>query len=191
MKTVENLMDIIKIYRKAELAKKFGRAPSAITYWQKHGVPDSIFKLAEEIVAKEMLLINRDDIILIPPYNNGKKHLNNPSAFLYFKKEWVRNALGVIEDNLKVITVVGDSMEPKLHDGDIAILNISHKTIVDNAIYALEFNGSLLVKRVQKFISGAINILSDNSKYMPESLSSEQANNIKVVGRVIWVGSKI
>jgi hypothetical protein len=194
MKTVENLMGILKIYRKAELAKKIGRAPSAVTYWQKHGVPDSIFKLAEEIVAKELSPINRDDIVRLPSCDYAKKHknlLDDPLAFLYFRKEWIRNTLGVIEDHLTVINIVGDSMEPRLCDGDIAILNISSNTIVDNAIYALELNGNFVVKRVQKFISGAINILSDNTKYMPEFLSPEQTNNINVVGRVIWVGGKV
>ncbi len=194
MKNVEELMELLKIYGKTELAKKFGKAPSAVTYWINNGVPDSIWKMAEEIAN-----MASSEFVLVPRYNvegsaGGGALVDQEEVleYLSFRKEWIKNSLRIGESCLAVISVKGDSMEPRLRDGDVVLLDMSAKTVEDNAIYALQFNGGLSIKRVQRFMSGALKIISDNKvHYGTEELTPEQAADVKVVGRVVWAGGKV
>ena len=112
--------------------------------------------------------------------------------YLHFRKEWIRNTLRIGERHLCVISVKGDSMEPRLRDGDVVLLDTSSQQVEDNAIYAIQVNGTLSIKRVQRYISGSMRIISDNSAhYGSEELTPEQAEHVKVVGRVVWAGGKI
>ena len=112
--------------------------------------------------------------------------------YLHFRKEWIRNTLRIGERNLCVISVKGDSMEPRLRDGDVVLLDTSSQQVEDNAIYAIQVNGTLSIKRVQRYISGSMRIISDNSAhYGSEELTPDQAEQVKVVGRVVWAGGKI
>ena len=45
--------------------------------------------------------------------------------YLTFRAEWVRNALGVALNQLALINVIGDSMEPSLSEGDVVLLDLS------------------------------------------------------------------
>lgn len=81
-------------------------------------------------------------------------------------------------------------MEPTLHPGDIILLDRSVEHIQNNAIYAIQVNGSLLVKRVQKRIDGSVVIKSDNTAYEAEIVSGDTADSLRVIGRVVWAGRR-
>lgn len=110
--------------------------------------------------------------------------------FIGFKEEWIRNSLGASARNLALITVKGDSMEPTLSDGDLVLVDTSAKDIEVNAIYVIQFWGSLLVKRIQRKIDGSVVIKSDNTVYEPEVVTGELVNQLNVVGRVVWYGRR-
>lgn len=193
MKTVDDLKKAFKIVGNTELALKFGKAPSAVTYWVKNGVPKNVLEIAERLLA-----LQNDEFVLVPRYNvegsaGGGALVESEDIleYLSFRKEWIKNTLRIGEHHLAVITVKGDSMEPRLRDGDVVLLDMSAKAVEDNAIYALQFNGGLSIKRVQRFMSGAIEIISDNKTYKPELLTPDQAGDVHVVGRVVWAGGKV
>lgn len=138
------------------------------------------------------------EFVLVPRYNvagsaGGGALVDQEEVleYLSFRKDWIKNSLRISENYLAVISVKGDSMEPRLHDGDVVLLDMETKSIQDNAIYALQFNGGLSIKRVQQFMSGQIEIISDNKTYKPELLSPDQAADLNVVGRVVWAGGKV
>jgi len=135
--------------------------------------------------------------ILIPRYNveasaGGGAVVSDEQVVdrLAFREEWVRHALGVKPQDLALVTTIGDSMEPTLHPGDVVMLDMSVTQIQNNALYALQVNGSLLVKRVQRMMDGRVIIRSDNDLYEPETISTDMADSIKVVGRIVWAGRK-
>lgn len=139
-----------------------------------------------------------NEFILVPRYNvagscGGGAIVDTEDVveYLSFRREWIKNSLRVGEKDLCVISVKGDSMEPRLKDGDVVLLDTSTKHIEDNAIYALQFNGGLSIKRVQRFMSGALEIISDNKLYKAEMIPPEQSGNVRVVGRVVWAGGKV
>lgn len=110
---------------------------------------------------------------------------------LYFKTEWVKNVLGIPRDFLALISVQGDSMEPTLSNGDLILVDTRASRVEDGAIYVVQYDDALLVKRLQKKYDGSVVIRSDNTLYEPEILHGEEAINLKIVGRVVWAGGVI
>jgi SOS-response transcriptional repressor LexA len=84
--------------------------------------------------------------------------------------------------NIDAINVLGDSMEPTLHDGDIIFINRTLKDISKSGIFAISTQIGLFVKRVLQKSDGSIDLISDNSMYSVETVHSE---NIEVIGKVV------
>lgn len=138
------------------------------------------------------------DFVLVPRYDvrasagHGEMvHSEQIVDHLAFRKSWVRSELGCTENDLALITVKGDSMEPTLSQNDLILIDMSKNLISDNAVYVLQYDGSLWVKRIQRKINGSVIIKSDNPEYEIEELDEEQARSLKVLGMVVWYGRKI
>ncbi|MCG3698847.1 helix-turn-helix domain-containing protein [Aliarcobacter butzleri] len=85
-------------------------------------------------------------------------------------------------NKVKGICVDGDSMEPTLRDGDYVLIdeNINFGT---NGIYAIQYGGQILIKRLQFKMDGTIIIISDNDKYDKEIFNpNENQLPFKVLG---------
>ena len=76
-------------------------------------------------------------------------------------------------NKIKGIQVDGDSMEPTLRDGDYVLIdeNINFGT---NGIYAIQYGGQILIKRLQFKMDGTILIISDNDKYDKEEFDPKE-----------------
>lgn len=76
-------------------------------------------------------------------------------------------------NKVKGIQVDGDSMEPTLNDGDYVLIdeNINFGT---NGIYAIQYGGQILIKRLQFKMDGTILIISDNNKYEKETFNPNE-----------------
>jgi phage repressor protein C with HTH and peptisase S24 domain len=111
--------------------------------------------------------------------------------YLSFRADWVRSALGVSVGDLALISVIGDSMEPSLSEGDVVLLDMTTRSVLDGSIYALQLNGGLLVKRIQRMLDGSLVVKSDNARYDTETVSEDKADRIKIIGRVVWVGRRL
>ena len=111
--------------------------------------------------------------------------------FVSFKEEWVKNFLRVPRENLALLSVKGDSMNPTLNDGDMILVDLRANRIDDSAIYVLEFDDALLVKRIQRKLDGSVVIKSDNSLYEPEVLQKDRAVELRITGRVVWSGRRM
>lgn len=76
-------------------------------------------------------------------------------------------------NKIKGIQVDGDSMEPTLRDGDYVLIdeNINFGT---NGIYAIQYGGQILIKRLQFKMDGTIIIISDNDKYDKEVFNPKE-----------------
>lgn len=139
-----------------------------------------------------------EDFVLVPRYEVSASagggalvHSEQIVDHLAFRSDWVRNALDVSVTALALISVKGDSMEPTLSNGDLILVDTSTRKVEDNAIYVLRYNGSLMVKRVQRRRDGSLLIKSDNQVYEPEEVSESEVNDLYVVGRVVWSGRRM
>jgi phage repressor protein C with HTH and peptisase S24 domain len=110
--------------------------------------------------------------------------------YVSFDTNWVRNFLGVPPQDLALIAVKGDNMEPSLSDGDLVLVDLRGKGVEDNGIYVLQFKDTLLVRRLHRKLDGSVLVKSDNTVYDTEFFSEDDAEALKVVGRVIWTGRK-
>lgn len=149
-------------------------------------------------VCAERAPYSLDDFVMVPRYDvHGSAghgvviHSEQIVDHLAFRAEWVRNALGVSQKDLALISVKGDSMEPTLSNEDLILIDMRKGRIEDNAIYVLQHNGDLLVKRIQRKLDGSVIVKSDNQRYEPEMLGPEAANRLIVVGRVVWSGRRM
>ena len=86
--------------------------------------------------------------------------------------------------HIKILKVVGDSMEPTISNNDFVWVDISCQTPTGDGIYLFCIGDMLVVKRVQiNPFDQSVQILSDNAKYQP--IRAENYQTVKTVGRVI------
>jgi len=88
----------------------------------------------------------------------------------------------------------GDSMEPRICDGDALLIDTSQTDIQDGKIYAVAWNDNeeLRVKRLYKLPGGGILIRSDNRDRYPEIIvPADQIDTVTVLGRVVLVSGEV
>lgn len=101
-----------------------------------------------------------------------------------FRRDWLKSK--GLADEMVLMDVVGNSMEPELKDGDTVLINESQKTILAGAVYAVGVDDTIMVKRLEKLPNKLV-LQSDNKNYDPIYLSGEEINSVVVIGKVIWV----
>jgi phage repressor protein C with HTH and peptisase S24 domain len=109
---------------------------------------------------------------------------------LAFKRDWLTQAMGCMPDKVCIIQVRGDSMAPTFNDTDLLLLDLRATSNRTEAVYVIQLQGSLLVKRLRFKINGAVDVISDNARYGIETLTNHEATQLTIVGRVVWHGAK-
>jgi len=149
-------------------------------------------------LAAELVTMGGDRWALLPVYNArasaGPGRAIDEETVLYriaFREEWVRSITPAPLDQLAVITVDGDSMEPTLRQGDTVLVDFGQtRPQRKDGIYVIRTDGGLQVKRLQvEIAAGRLAILSDNKQYEPQH--GVRPDDVAVVGRVIWLGRQI
>lgn len=88
-----------------------------------------------------------------------------------------------IPEHLIAVKVKGSSMEPALYEDDIVIINTADTNPVDGCVYAVNYEGEAVVKRMERD-AGQWWLASDNKdpKYGRKSC---RGNECLIVGRVV------
>ncbi len=138
------------------------------------------------------------DFILVPCYNisSGQDsiiHSEQIVDHLAFKATWVHRELGADPESLLLIHSMGDAMEPTIRSGDLLLIDRSKSKIKGDGIYLISQEGGLMVKRVEWLLGGSSAIIrGDNTAVSREqTLSSTEMEKLHILGRIVWVGSKI
>lgn len=218
-RVIDRVRVLFSLKNDAEVADALGMKPNAFANRKKSGsVPyeeiiaaaaskgislDAIFndEKSQNVVSENSSpykVTNYDDLVLVPRYevqasagNGSLVHSEQIVDYLAFKADWVRNTLGVAQKDLALISVKGDSMEPELANEDLILVDMRRNRIEDNAIYVLQFDGTLLVKRIQRRLDGSLHVMSDNPRYEAEVVSADRAADLHVLGRVVWSGRRM
>lgn len=103
-----------------------------------------------------------------------------------FSGRWLRS-MGLQPEHLSTIEVSGDSMEPSLRDGDEILVDRTLRALRDG-IHVVRLGDSLLVKRLDTSRPGMVILISDNPAYPPVPCA---AQDLEVIGRVVWKGGRI
>lgn len=78
-------------------------------------------------------------------------------------------------------------MEPLLRDGDEILVDRAPRAFRDG-VHVVRLGDTLMVKRVAQGSAGRFALLSQNLAYPPVEVSAEE---IEVIGRVVWKGGRI
>lgn len=114
---------------------------------------------------------------------NGGDEIMAPIAF---RKAWFRRH-GLTPESCCIVGVRGDSMEPKLFDGDLVLLDVRQADLVDRAIYGIvDLDGEARVKRIEA-IEGGYLLRSENPYFKTELRLGDDAKRLKFIGRVVTV----
>lgn len=108
---------------------------------------------------------------------------------LRFSKSTLRSA-NVQAENAACVKVSGNSMEPRLYDGDVVGVDLGSRSIVDGKTYAINHDGMLRVKRLYRMPKGGIRINSlNNDEHPDEVCDAEERKSVIILGKVFWSAS--
>nr|DAD63520.1 MAG TPA: Repressor protein CI [Caudoviricetes sp.] len=89
------------------------------------------------------------------------------------------------QENIKIIEVQGDSMEPTIQDGAFVVIDVT-KCDKTDGIYAILLDNNVLIKRLQFNLDGTIKIISDNGKYEAKIYNAKDDQVFfKILGRKV------
>lgn len=108
---------------------------------------------------------------------------------IFFQREWC-SSHGYRPEALFALHVLGQSMEPSLWDGDLVIINAAHSMPVDGEVFALNHEGTLLIRRMKRDAGQwlAVSDNPDQRRHSPKHCTPD----VKILGKVIFrQGTKI
>ena len=108
---------------------------------------------------------------------------DNITDYLSFQTKWL--AAKGSAASMVAMEVFGQSMEPVIREGDTVLIDQSQKNILAGAIYALGVEDTILIKRLEKHPNKLV-LTSDNKDYEPIYLEKEDADKVRIIGKVIW-----
>ena len=60
-----------------------------------------------------------------------------------------------------------------------------------DSIYCVRVSGQLRIKRIRLDMRGGVRVISDNPQYCDEHLEPQEAADLEIVGRVVWIGRDV
>ncbi|UQV43408.1 S24 family peptidase [Janthinobacterium lividum] len=99
---------------------------------------------------------------------------------LHVPRQWLEEN-DLTPDMLRAVKVKGESMKPLLYEDDIAVINIRNTSRVNGGVFALNFNGEPVVKRLE-YDRREWYLSSVNPAFKREPCRAGECN---VVGRVV------
>ncbi len=138
-----------------------------------------------------------DEFALIPGYNievaAGEGVFpseEKQTRKLAFRHRWLRYR-GLSPENLVLVFARGDSMEPTISNNNTLMIDTTQRDLNDGQIYVIRTDGHLIVKRIQKLWNKGILLLSDNKEYKEQQVEPGEADDLEVIGRVVWIGKDV
>ncbi len=109
----------------------------------------------------------------------------------HFLRSWVSGTLKASPNDLRIMKVAGDSMEPTLKDEDTVLVDLAQKTPTPPGIFILFDGMGLVAKRLELLPSGnppRLRIASDNPMYAPYEVTTDE---VTVIGRIRWFAREV
>lgn len=143
-------------------------------------------------------IVSPQSLVYVPRFNitlKGKEgesfHSGQVVDYLVFKSDWVTGTMGLDKDQIALVTIIGDSMEPTLKEGDLVLLDQREQTVNNDGIYVMRIGDALVAKRLQRGFDGSVTIKNDKETYKDDKITQEQAEHLCIFGRVVWTGGRV
>lgn len=153
-------------------------------------LPEHFPEVANDNSGEAYKISAEEDFVYVPRYDvavsagNGA-HVSdeNVVAHYAFSKGWlIRRNLN--PQHLAVVRVAGDSMEPKLSNGDLAVIDTNQTELRDGVTYVFRVSNDLLIKRLQVLPKHQVNLCSHNPEYSPITFDLAEGE-VASIGRVV------
>ena len=108
-----------------------------------------------------------------------------------FNRRYIVDELRLKPANLAVVEVEGDSMAPTLSPGDRVLIDHADRNPAKPGIYALWDSNATVVKRLEKVPASdpvQVVLISDNTRHNQYRVLADQIN---VIGRVVWFARRL
>jgi phage repressor protein C with HTH and peptisase S24 domain len=104
-----------------------------------------------------------------------------------FTKRWMveRGIKG--REALRFCKVIGPSMEPELHDGDVVMVETTQTQVIDGSIYAIQYGSEIRVRKLFSTLGSGLRVHCANPGF-PDEVIDPAMGSFKVLGRVVWRG---
>lgn len=201
IEVLKRLYSLLKIKNDTEFCDKYDIKPNTVSGWKRReSIP---YELIDNIAQNEHLSLNyilfgQNDTQLQQLDNNcelyhlvnipqkvsaglGETYHDNDTTTFPVCKNLFKTPIN--QKDYKVVEVVGDSMEPDIKDGAIAIFQ-EVVSFEDDGLYIIRKADELYVKRVIRQLNGDFLIQSDNKKYPDLTLPKGSDENLYIIGRV-------
>ena len=148
---------------------------------------------ADELIKGQNVANNDPSFVTVPRYTvsasagNGDSFVSDPLDITYyaFSLQWIKRR-GLDPKELQIIEVKGDSMEPKLWDGDLILIDRSQTDPKDGRAFVVRVWDEFVVKKVQITGQSAISLISANSEYPPQELKLPlDERDFQIIGQVV------
>lgn len=127
--------------------------------------------------------------VSVPLLEGKKQEVTQADADeLMFKKTFLLKMASDLS-NLALLEIHGPTMYPTLFDGDLVIIDQGQTTIHQGKLYAIEFEESITVNRLENRPGGITRIISDNQALAaPYEVATKQ---VTIKGAVIWLRRRL
>jgi len=131
-----------------------------------------------------------DDAVRVPLYEvkasagvaSGVAWTEIAATTMIFSREQLRR-MSVRPEGAALIKAEGNSNSPVIEDGNLLLIDRSDTEPVD-ARFVFERNGSIFVKLLQRLGNGGWLLKSDNPAWEPDRLPKDEADQVRILGRV-------
>lgn len=159
------------------------------------GNPQKITDLSEPSLSGS----DMEGFVLVPKYNVEASagggsiiHSEQIVDHLAFKADWIHKELGAHPKNLLLVHSIGDSMEPTIRSGDLLLVDRNKSKLKGEGIYLINLDDGLMVKRIEFLLGGSVVIRGDNTAVSREQVLPESdMKKLNILGRIVWIGSKV
>jgi len=119
------------------------------------------------------------------------EELVSETALWQWPENMIRHEAGSAPENLRILRVRGNSMEPELRDGDRIVVDVSRRLPAMGETFVLWDGIGLVVKHVEVVRGDAVDeddsprlrLISANADYAPYSCLAQDAH---ILGKVLW-----
>lgn len=151
--------------------------------------PIAVWEHPDELPDGDFIQVPRLNVHLSAGNGHGEQlevdlERANPQVF---RAEWARRER-LKPGALASMYAKGNSMEPRICDGDSLLVDTSQLDVLDGRVFAVWYSGELRVKRLYKRVDGGLIVHSDNERDYPKlDVPPEQLEHIRIIGRVVHV----
>ena len=115
-----------------------------------------------------------------------------------FREDWLVRRLAKVPDQVKALSVSGDSMQPLIRDGDLVLVDLNDRTPRTGGIFAIRMPAGELVVKELRFGEGPsmeawewTSAKEGGERLYHRFRMGEPETERAVIGRVFWRGGKI